>query len=305
MTLIAGRYRLDREIGRGGMGTVWLAEDTVLGRLVAVKRIGAMPGATEADLERVRREARVSAMLSHEHVVGVFDLVAEADHHWLVMEYVESETLGQLVRRRGPLPVDEVAAVAAQAATALAAAHQAGIVHRDVKPSNLLVSATGHVKLGDFGIARAEADQALTQTGLVVGSPGYLAPELATGGKATSYSDMWALGATMFYAVEGRPPYEASENLIGALYRVVNEEPPWAEHAGWLAPMVHELMSRDPDSRWEAEEVKEFLEAGPRIEERTRALPQTAAPSLAGNGAAAVPADPAVRVAPVRERRRR
>jgi len=293
VTLIAGRYRLGREIGRGGMGTVWLAHDTVLGRLVAVKRIGTMPGATEADLDRVRRESRVSAMLSHEHVVVVFDLAAEGDQHWLVMEYVESETLAQLVRRRGPLPVDEVAALAAQAATALAAAHRAGIVHRDVKPSNLLVTPSGHVKLSDFGIARAEADQVLTQTGLLVGSPGYLAPEVVTGTPATPASDMWSLGATIFYAVEGAQPYDTSGNVIGALYRVVNEEPPTSEHAGWLAPMVRGLMDRDPAERWDAAAVKDFLGAGSPDEEPTRTLPVTAAP---------VPADP---ITPVRERPRR
>jgi serine/threonine protein kinase len=275
VTVIAERYRLEREIGRGGMGTVWLAQDTVLGRPVAIKRIGTMPGASEADLDRVLREARVSAMLSDEHVVVVFDLATEADQHWLVMEYVESETLAQLVQRRGPLPLDEVAAVAAQAATALAAAHEAGIVHRDVKPSNLLVSPTGHVKLSDFGIARAEADQALTQTGLVVGSPGYLAPEIATGGVATSVSDMWSLGATIFHAVEGHPPYDTSGNLIAAMYRIVNEQPPEPEHAGWLTPLVRALMDRDPAGRWTAGEVRDFLQAGPQGV--TRALPREAA----------------------------
>lgn len=272
MTLIAGRYRLDREIGRGGMGTVWLAQDTVLGRLVAVKRIGTMPGATEADLDRVRRESRVSAKLSHEHVVVVFDLAVEADQHWLVMEYVESETLAQLVRRRGPLPVDEVAALVAQGATALAAAHRAGIVHRDVKPSNLLVTPAGFVKLSDFGIARAEADQVLTQTGLLVGSPGYLAPEVVTGMPATAASDMWSLGATLFHAVEGHPPYDTSDNLIGAMYRIVNEEPPDPAHAGWLAPVIQNLMDRDPAGRWSADEVRALLEAGPEPAQPTRTL---------------------------------
>ncbi|MGI9156641.1 MAG: serine/threonine-protein kinase [Marmoricola sp.] len=282
MTVIASRYRLDHEIGRGGMGTVWLAQDTVLGRSVALKQIGVLPGTSEADLDRVRREAQVSARLSHEHVVVVFDLVTEADQHWLVMEYVESETLAHLVQHRGALPVDEVAALALQAADALSAAHRAGIVHRDVKPSNLLVSPSGHVKLGDFGIARVEADQSLTQTGLLVGSPGYLAPEVALGGAATGSSDMWSLGATLFCAVEGHPAYDSSENVIGTLYRVVNEEPPWPEHAGWLAPMVHDLMDRDPERRWDADAVKDFLEAGPDAVDRTQMLsaPPVAVPVM-------------------------
>jgi serine/threonine protein kinase len=290
VTLIAGRYRLDREIGRGGMGTVWLAEDTVLGRMVAVKRIGTLPGATEADLDRVRRESRVSAMLSHEHVVVVFDLAAEGDEHWLVMEYVESETLAQLVRRRGALPPDEVAALVAQAATALAAAHRAGIVHRDVKPSNLLVMASGHVKLGDFGIARTDSDQALTQTGLLVGSPGYLAPEVVTGAPATSASDMWSLGATLFHALEGRPPYNTSEHLLGALYKVVNEEPPRPEHAGWLGPVVEGLMDHDPTRRWDAEQVRQFLQAGQAGAGQTRLLPVLAEPEPAVVAATPSPA---------------
>ncbi|HEY5420968.1 MAG TPA: serine/threonine-protein kinase, partial [Marmoricola sp.] len=171
MTTIANRYRLVREVGRGGTGAVWLAEDTVLGREVALKRIGALPGRSEADIDRVRREAHVSARLNHEHVVVVFDLVQERDEHWLVMEYVESENLAERVDRLGALPPDEAAGLVRQAAIALAAAHAAGIVHRDVKPSNLLVTPAGTVKLSDFGIARLESDTVLTQTGLVVGSP--------------------------------------------------------------------------------------------------------------------------------------
>ncbi|RYP85842.1 serine/threonine protein kinase [Nocardioides guangzhouensis] len=261
--VVADRYRLEREVGRGGMGSVWLGSDTVLHRQVALKQIGRMPGADQPDGERVRREARVSAMLNHENVVAVFDLVETADQHWLVMEYLESLNLAQRIRRDGPLPPDEAAALLAQAAQALAVAHRSGIVHRDVKPSNMLVTDDGLLKLGDFGIARAKSDVTLTQTGLVTGSPSYLAPEVAAGQGATTASDVWSLGATLFHAVAGHPPYDATENLMGTLYRIVHEEPPRTDRAGWLDPVLRATMHRDPAGRWTAEQVALFLAHGP------------------------------------------
>ena len=261
--VVAGRYHLEREVGRGGMGAVWLAHDELLGREVALKRIGVLPGDTEADLDRVEREARVSAKLHHEHVVSVFDLVSEDDHHWLVMEYVESRTLADLIRKRRSMSPDEVAPILAQTATALAAAHRAGIVHRDVKPSNILVAADGRVKLGDFGIARSSGDPSLTQTGLVTGSPSYLAPEIASGRPATPASDMWSLGATLFHAVAGKPPYDARDNLLGALYQIVHEEPPTTDRAGWLSPLLGATLVHEPKERWSADRAAMFLHAGP------------------------------------------
>ena len=236
--MIGGRYSLDREIGRGGMGAVWLGRDEVLGREVAIKRIGHQPGGTSPDLVRAEREARIAARVNHPHVVAVFDLVQEGDQQWLVMEYVDGPTLAELIREQGPMSPDRAAAILAQAAEALSAAHAAGVVHRDVKPSNILVTPEGQVKLSDFGIARAEADASLTQTGLVTGSPAYLAPEVASGQLATPASDVWSLGATLFHTLAGEPPYDVGDNVLGALYRIVHEEPPRLDDAGWLAPLV-------------------------------------------------------------------
>jgi serine/threonine protein kinase len=267
MTQIAGRYTLEAEIGRGGMGAVWRGRDDVLGRTVALKRIGAAPGGITPDAIRAEREAKLAAKLNHANVVAVFDLVEEVadglSQQWLVMEYVEGTDLAELIRTRGRLGPDEAARLLAQVASALAAAHGAGIVHRDVKPSNILVAPDGQVKLSDFGIARTDADPSLTQTGLVTGSPAYLSPEVASGQQATQASDVWSWGATLFHALEGRPPYQIGDNLIGALYRIVHEEPPRTEAAGWLAPVLTATMARDAGQRWPMTRVHEFLERGP------------------------------------------
>ncbi len=240
---------------------VWLGRDEVLGRQVALKRIGLLPGADRTDLARAEREARLSAQLNHRHVVSVFDVVvdAESDVHWLVMEYVDGITFDQLVRRGGKLSPDDAAPLLWQAADALVAAHGAGIVHRDVKPSNILVDRNWQVKLTDFGIARIATDPSLTQTGMVTGSPAYLAPEIATGTGSTESADVWSLGATAFHLLAGRPPYEIGENVLSALYRIVNEEPPRLSDAGWMAPMLTGTMVRDPAQRWTMVQVRDFL----------------------------------------------
>ncbi len=282
---VAGRYTLVREVGRGGMGAVWLARDELLGRDVALKRLSS---AVHGDpVARVEREARVSAMLNHPNIVAIFDLAHDGDESWLVMEYVESLTLSATVRENGPFSPDATAHLMLQAATALAAAHRAGIVHRDVKPGNMLVTPEGLLKLSDFGIARSGADPSLTATGLVTGSPGYLAPEVAAGGTATPASDVWSLGASIFHLVTGKPPYDTSENLMGALYRLVNEEPPRTDHAGWLQPLLRATMERAPERRWSAEQVQAFLaraESSPPNPQLLRAeLPLLAAPAAPTN----------------------
>ena len=280
--MIGGRYSLGREIGRGGMGAVWSGTDETLGRSVALKRIGVAPGGADTDVLRAEREARLAARLNHPHVVAVFDLVDEGDQQWMVMELVEGTNLSQIVKANGALPPDQIAPILAQVADALAAAHSAGIVHRDVKPSNILVAPDGNVKLTDFGIARTEADAALTQTGLVTGSPAYLAPEVATGSSATEASDIWSLGATLCHALTGAPPYDVGNNVMGALYRIVNDEPPRPASAGWLAPLLAATMVKDPARRWTAAQVRDFLEAGPApVEESpTSTLESVTAPSV-------------------------
>ncbi|MEO9326084.1 serine/threonine-protein kinase [Nocardioides sp. C4-1] len=258
--MIGDRYSLDREIGRGGMGSVWLGRDEVLGRAVALKRVGVPPGASSPDLMRAEREARIAASLNHPHIVGVFDLVDDTDHQYLVMEYVEGTTLADMVRERGALPQREAARLLAQVASALTAAHANGVVHRDVKPSNILVRTDGEVKLSDFGIARSEADSSLTQTGLVTGSPAYLSPEVASGKLATPASDVWSLGATLFHAITGRPPYDVGDNVLGALYQIVNEPPPRLDDAGELEPVLLATMAHDPGRRWAVHDVERVLE---------------------------------------------
>jgi serine/threonine protein kinase len=300
------------------MGAVWLGRDTLLGRDVALKRIGLMPGAQAPDLERAEREARLAARLNHPHVVAVYDLVEDSDHTWLVMEYVAGTTLSAFVKRDGALTADEAAPLMRQAADALAAAHGAGIIHRDVKPSNILVNSAGEVKLTDFGIARAEADASLTQTGLVTGSPAYLAPEVASGSTATEAADVWSLGATLFHLLAGRPPYNVNDNLMGALYRIVHEEPPRLATAGWLAPLLERTMTREPGDRWSMTQVRDFLDRRPGVaarpaaalaaavdDEGTRTLQPTApAPAPLSPLTAAPVAAPSSAPAPALERRR-
>ncbi|MCW2814285.1 MAG: serine/threonine protein kinase [Nocardioides sp.] len=277
--MIGDRYSLDREIGRGGMGAVWLGRDEVLGRSVALKRVGVAPGGSSPDLMRAEREARIAASLNHPNIVGVFDLVDDGDQQYLVMEYVEGATLADVVREQGALPQQQAARILAQVASALSAAHASGVVHRDVKPSNILVREDGQVKLSDFGIARSEADASLTQTGLVTGSPAYLSPEVASGKLATPASDVWSLGATLYHALAGRPPYDVGDNVLGALYQIVNEPPPRLPDAGEMNPVLLATMAHDPRRRWSMPDVAGVLDllaadSGPG----TRTTPRPVAP---------------------------
>ena len=291
---VADRYALDREIGRGASGAVWLARDEVLGRLVALKRIGLPPGASASELARAEREARLAARVNHPNVISVFDFVHEGDLHWLVTEYVDGTTLAQTIRERGRLSPDEAAPLLLQAAEALAAAHRMKIVHRDVKPSNILIGRDGRVLLSDFGIARGIADASLTQTGLVTGSPAYLAPEIATGASATTASDVWSFGTTIYHALAGRPPYEVSGDgaaVLAVLYRIANDPPPRLQDAGWLAPLLEATMEKDPSHRPSMDDVVAQLRAGPRAAPvvGTRVLPASAVPDATPTASMALP----------------
>jgi serine/threonine protein kinase len=284
--LIGGRYRVERAIGQGGMGTVWLCRDEKLARDVAVKQVGLLPGESVTDSARALREARSSAALSHRNVVTVFDVVDQDGHIWMVMENVPSRSLSDLIRDEGALPPERVAAIGAQVADGLASAHAAGITHRDVKPGNVLIRDDGVAKISDFGIARTAGDPALTQTGLFIGTPTYFSPELARGAEPDPSADVWALGATLYAAVEGRPPYEQKTNAVAVISEIANQPPPPPQRAGALEPVLRRMLDSDPVSRWSMADAAHALHRlADRHSERTRSA-TTAAFAGAGAGAA-------------------
>ena len=251
-TLLHDRYRLVEPLASGGMGTVWRAHDGLLDRPVAVKEVFLPAGmdAAERDLLRLRtmREARTAARLRHPGVVTVYDVVEQAGRPWIVMELVRSRSLAQVLRDRGPLPEAEVASIGVQALGALTAAHRAGVLHRDVKPGNVLLADDGRVVLTDFGIARFAGDATLTTAGLLVGSPSYISPERARGEPLGPESDLWSLGALLYTAVEGVPPFQR-EGPLPTLTAVLTDEVPVAARAGALWPVVHGLLVKDPARR--------------------------------------------------------
>jgi eukaryotic-like serine/threonine-protein kinase len=260
-TTVAGRYRLLRRLGAGGMGSVWRATDTSLGRDVAVKSVlaGAEGTSGRAGEQRAMREARLVARIDHPHVVAIYDVVWHEDQPWLVMEYVPSRDLSEAVREDGPLEPRRAAALCVQVASALADAHRAGIVHRDVKPGNVLISEVGDAKITDFGIARGHDDATLTAAGTLWGTPAYFAPEVARGVGPTDKADVWSLGATLYFAVEGDPPYGRDVDPLVLLGRIAHQPVPPTQQAGPLAPVLDRLLDRDPDARPTMAEAVELL----------------------------------------------
>jgi eukaryotic-like serine/threonine-protein kinase len=260
--VLVNRYALKTPLGRGGMGVVWRAHDVVLGREVAVKEVvfpASLPDAERQAVQaRVTREARAAARLTHPGAVTLFDVVPDRGGVFLVMELVEAPTLAELVRVEGPLGPERVAEIGAQLASALEAAHRAGVVHRDVKPTNVLVPQSGSAKLADFGVASLTGDPRLTTTGVVIGSPAYMAPEQAQGEETGPQADFWALGATLYFAVEGQPPFDRGSSMA-TLGAVVNEAPRPMRRAGPLAPLLAALLAKDPLARPSGPKVRVWL----------------------------------------------
>ena len=261
--VVADRYLLHEPVGRGGMGVVWRADDRVLGRPVAVKEVHLQPGLPEAEREalqeRVLREARAAAMLNHAGAVTVYDVAEDDGQAYIVMELVDAPTLADLVARDGALPPAEVARIGLAVLDVLAAAHASGIVHRDLKPGNVLVAGES-VKLTDFGIAQIKDDPRLTSTGIVLGSPSYISPEQARGEPVTPQTDLWGLGATLFYAVCGRPPFDRGE-AIATLTAVAHDELMLDPCAGPLAPVLRAMLAKDPTRRPGAADLRAMLTA--------------------------------------------
>ncbi|MFE1797018.1 protein kinase [Streptomyces sp. NPDC059517] len=262
--LVAGRYRLIERIGRGGMGTVWRAEDETLSREIALKRLHAQHHLTDDELatvhERTRREARSAARIAHPNVVVVHDVVDDDGLPCIVMEYVPGTDLGSVLKDGGAVPPAEAARVGLGMVAALRAAHAAGVLHRDVKPGNVLLDAAGRVVLTDFGIAMTTGTSTLTKTGELVGSVDYIAPERMKGEKPGPATDLWALGATLFQSVEGRPPFR-KDTAVETAYAIAVDPLAPMRRAGALEPLIARLLAKDPRERPSADETERALRA--------------------------------------------
>ncbi|MDI5972746.1 serine/threonine-protein kinase [Streptomyces sp. SL13] len=284
--LLADRYRLGEVLGKGGMGTVWRAVDETLGRTVAVKELR-FPGDVDDDekrrlVTRTLREAKATARIRTSGAVTVFDVVEEDDRPWIVMELVEGRSLSDAIRADGPLPPRRAAEVGLAIIDVLRAAHREGILHRDVKPSNVLIAADGRVVLTDFGIAQVEGDPSVTSTGMLVGAPSYISPERARGQRPGPPADLWSLGVLLYATVTGRPPYDKG-SAIATLTAVMTEpfDPPGV--TGPLAEAINGLLIKDPAERLDDAGVRDLL---------TRALHAADVPEVEQTRAMVIPADP-------------
>ncbi|WP_037821117.1 serine/threonine-protein kinase, partial [Streptomyces sp. NRRL S-146] len=250
--LLAGRYRLGKVLGRGGMGTVWRAEDETLGRTVAVKELRFPTNIDQEEkrrlITRTLREAKAIARIRNNSAVTVFDVVQEDDRPWIVMELVEGKSLAEVIREDGLLEPKRAAEVGLAVLDVLRSAHREGILHRDVKPSNVLISDDGRVVLTDFGIAQVEGDPSITSTGMLVGAPSYISPERARGHKPGPAADLWSLGGLLYAAVEGAPPYDKG-SAIATLTAVMTEPLEEPKNAGPLKDVIHGLLTKDPAQR--------------------------------------------------------
>jgi serine/threonine protein kinase len=303
--LIAGRYRLQTPIGRGAMGVVWRARDQLLDRDVAVKEVHIAETLTDAEranaFQRTLREAKTAARLNHPAVVTVYDVAEDQGRPWIVMQLVHAQSLDQVVAESGPLSPRRAAEMARQLLSALSVAHAAGVMHRDVKPSNVLLGSDDRAVLTDFGIATFQGDPRLTQTGMVMGSPGFTAPERIRGEDASPASDLWSLGATLYAAVEGHGPFERRGGAITTMSAIINEDAPEAPTAGALGPVIAALLRREPADRPDAAEAARMITSVlPLLADRppetpgyeptalsASSRPASAAPAAASAGASA------------------
>jgi serine/threonine protein kinase len=261
--LIAGRYRLRAVIGRGGMGVVWVATDEFLNRDVAVKEAVRPPEFDDAEWDALRQrslsEARLAARLSHPNIVGVFDILEQDGKPWIVMQLVPFPSLSDVIQRSGPLSPGQAAQVGLSVLAAIEAAHSAGVMHRDVKPGNVLLGPDNQVFLADFGLAVTDGSPHATRTGLIIGSPAYMSPERARGDQANPAADLWSLGATLYAAVEGRDPFERNGSAA-VLAAVITDDPDAPYLAGPLWPVISGLLDKDPRQRLTADQARWMLQ---------------------------------------------
>ncbi|MFC8100386.1 serine/threonine-protein kinase [Streptomyces sp. NPDC057363] len=262
--VIAGRYQLHERLGRGGMGIVWRATDQLLAREVAVKVLPLDETLSAAEArrrrERTLREARAVAQLRHPHVIVVHDIVEDDERAYMVMELVDGGSLADRVLGQGPVDATEAARIGIALLDALGTAHAAGILHRDVKPSNVLVAEDGRIVLTDFGVAQVAGATTLTETGSFVGSPEYTAPERMSGAGTGPESDLWSLGVLLCAVLSGASPFHR-DSLGGVLHAVVTEEIHPPAQAGPILPVVRGLLERDPQRRLDAAEAERMLRA--------------------------------------------
>ncbi|MEU0858614.1 serine/threonine-protein kinase [Streptomyces griseofuscus] len=288
--LLAGRYRLGDVLGRGGMGTVWRAEDETLGRTVAVKELRFPTNIDEEEkrrlITRTLREAKAIARIRNNSAVTVFDVVDEDDRPWIVMELVEGKSLAEVIREDGVLEPRRAAEVGLAVLDVLRSAHREGILHRDVKPSNVLIADDGRVVLTDFGIAQVEGDPSITSTGMLVGAPSYISPERARGHKPGPAADLWSLGGLLYAAVEGVPPYDKG-SAIATLTAVMTEQLDEPKNAGPLRDVIYGLLTKDPAERLDDAGARVLLDKviharEPEPLDATRVVPLPAQPAEGG-----------------------
>jgi len=308
--VLAKRYRLLHALGHGAMGTVWRAHDELLERDVAIKEIRFPAELDENErvvfYRRTLREARAPARVRHKSIIEVYDVVQEHARPWIVMELIEAPTLEQHLKANGPMRPEDAAMLGKQLVAALEEAHAAGVLHRDIKPSNVLL-APGRVVLTDFGLAVTNGSSTITKVGTFVGSPAYVAPEVARGDKATPESDLWSLGATLYTAVEGRPPFDY-ENVMATLSAVLTQDPAPTQRAGDLGPVINGLLQRNPKKRLTHAKLADRLDraALPRRSSAALTIPPEAAFSMSSSsnlpsrrsGAHRAQESPAVRFRP-------